>query len=189
MTRRNNCPSLQTTTSYLRNLLLWIRADKIVLEPHLSTTRRRTMLQMMESMYHCYPCGVHHRSCGCLSHETWALNESSTSMCRIRLAVTEGRMISNYGITNGLPREQTIQNITPQDDVFTHLLQRLTAQWKRHPHLRICLHISTRHRLPHPPLAGFRNRRRGTRSQRILRCHSGANWPCIPGYVYCRTHF
>jgi len=188
MTRRNNCPSLQTTTSYLRNLLLWIRSDKIVLVPHLSTARRRTMLQMMEIMYHCCPY-VHHKSCGCLSHETRALDESSMSMCRIRLEVTEGRMISDSRTTDGLPREQTIQNITPQDDVFTHRLQRLTAQSKRHHHLRIFLYISTRHRLPRPPLVGFRNRRRGTRSQRILRCHSGANWPCIPGYVYCRTHF
>jgi len=34
--------------------------------------------------------------------------------------------------------------------------------------------LSTQHP-PHPPLAGFRNRRRGTRSQRILRYHNGRN--------------
>ena len=187
MTRRSSRPSLPRKTSHLHSLLLEIRADKIVLV-HLSTTRRGTMLQTMESMYHCCPY-IHHRPCDCLSHETSALNESPISVCRVQLGVSEGQKTSKYSTTDGLHRERTIQNMTPQDDVFTPRLQRPSAQSKCHHHLRIFLNISTRHRLSHLPLAGFRNRRRGTRSQRILRYHSGGNWPYILVYVYCRTHF
>ena len=146
------------------------------------------MLQTMESMYHCYP-HIHHRPCDCLSHETWALNESLILICSGRLGVNEGQITSEYWTTDGLLQERRIRSMTPQDDVFTPRLQRPSAQSKCHHHLRIFLNISTRHRLLHPPLAGFRNRPRGTRSQRILRYHNGRNWPYIQGYVYCRTHF
>jgi len=133
-------------------------------------------------MYHCCPY-MYRRPCGFLSQEMWALKESSVSISRIRLGVKEGRMISQLSDYRWTAAgTDDTEYYSPRWRLFSSSVEAKCAIEMPSP----SPNYSTSHRLPHPPLAAFRNRQRSIHLERILRCHSGRTWPYIPDCMrYC----